>query len=174
MISPDGKPPIADAPHPTGSPLCDVERKLPRIWLLLGDKPGDNAQARAIAAATATRCPVEVKSLHFKKKYRQARPLFRPILHHLDLDRSDSLVEPWPDPILTTGRRPALAALWVKHRSGGRAKLVIMGRPHRHLDSFDLVIAPPQFRLPNPPKILQLQRPISVRNISGSSSSTSR
>ena len=41
-----------------------------------------------------------------------------------------------------------MAALWVKEQARGQAALVVVGRPKRWLDRFDLVIAPPQFQLP--------------------------
>ena len=70
------------------------------------------------------------------------------------------LEPPWPDLILTVGRRPSMAALWVKAQAQGRARLVVVGRPKRWLDRFDLVIAPPQFQLPSRPNVLRLDLPL--------------
>ncbi len=81
-------------------------------------------------------------------------------MHHLDRDRSAELAPPWPDLVLTVGRRPAMAALWVRAQSGGRCKLVLVGRPRRRLEDFDLVIAPPQYRLPDHPNILPIALPL--------------
>ena len=71
-----------------------------------------------------------------------------PGLEHLDPDRSAKLEPPWPDLILTVGRRPSMAALWVQDRSGGRARIVLVGRPKRWADRFALIVAPSQFRIP--------------------------
>ena len=42
------------------------------------------------------------------------KPHFRASLYHIDRARSAPLEPPWPDLILTVGRRPSMAALWVK------------------------------------------------------------
>jgi mitochondrial fission protein ELM1 len=86
------------------------------------------------------------------------KPRFRASLYHVDPEKSDPLQPPWPDLILTVGRRPSMAALWVKAQS--RARLVVVGRPKRWLDRFDLVIAPPQFHLPGRPNVLRLDLPL--------------
>ena len=82
---------------------------------------------------------------------------------HIDRARSARLEPPWPDLILTVGRRPSMAALWVKAQAQGRARLVVVGRPKRWLDRFDLVIAPPQFQLPSRPNVLRLDLPLMPR-----------
>ncbi len=130
----------------------------PRIWLLLGDKLGDNAQVERIVDSLGWPC--ERKHLVFKKRYAQSRPAFRATLHHVDIGASALLSSPWPDLILTSGRRPSSAALWVKKQSGGRTKLVVVGRPHRDLHDFDLVIAPPHFHLPRLPNVMKLDVPL--------------
>ncbi len=130
----------------------------PRIWLLVGDKLGDNAQLEVIADALGL--PVERKELRFREPYQLGKPRFEASLHHLDPARSATLAPPWPDLVLTVGRRPAMAALWVRKQSGGRSKIVLVGRPRRRLENFDLVIAPPQYRLPAQPNILPIGLPL--------------
>jgi mitochondrial fission protein ELM1 len=130
----------------------------PRTWLVLGDKAGDNAQVRIIADALGW--PYEVKGLVFRAPYVVGKPRFRTSLYHVDRARSAPLEPPWPDLILTVGRRPSMAALWVKEQTGGRAALVVVGRPKRRLDRFDLVIAPPQFQLPRRANVLRLDLPL--------------
>ena len=130
----------------------------PRTWLILGDKAGDNAQVRIIADALSWR--YDVKELVFQAPYVVGKPRFRASLYHLDQARSAPLEPPWPDLILTVGRRPSMAALWVKEQTRGRATLVVVGRPKRRLDRFDLVIAPPQFQLPRRGNVLRLDLPL--------------
>ena len=130
----------------------------PRTWLILGDKTGDNAQVRIVADALGW--PYEVKKLVFRQPYVAGKPRFRTSLYHVDQTRSAPLAPPWPDLILTVGRRPSMAALWVKERTQDRAKLVVVGRPKRRLDRFDLVIAPPQFQLPRSGNVLRLDLPL--------------
>lgn len=141
-----------------GAPRSPSDLIVPRTWLILGDKAGDNAQVRIIADALGW--PFAIKDLAFRAPYVLGKPHFRASLYHVDPARSAPLEPPWPDLILTVGRRPSMAALWVKAQAQGRARLVVVGRPKRWLDRFDLVIAPPQFQLPSRPNVLRLDLPL--------------
>lgn len=125
---------------------------------MIGDKPGDNSQIELVAEALDW--PAETRRLRFVTRYQTGKPRFRASVSHLDQAASDPLVPPWPDLILTIGRRPSMAALWVKERSGGATRLVIIGRPRRFLDRFDLVLAPPQYRVPDRPNVVRLALPL--------------
>ena len=139
-------------------PTASAMPKPPRTWLVIGDKPGDNAQIALVAEALGW--PVETRRLRFLARYQTGKPRFRASLEHIDQAASDPLAAPWPELILTIGRRPSMAALWVKERSGGATRLVIIGRPRRFLDRFDLVLAPPQYRVPDRPNVLRLALPL--------------
>ena len=130
----------------------------PSIWLVLGDKLGDNAQIEAIAEALGLPC--ERKTLQFKAPYRLGKPAFKASLYHIELEASDPLEPPWPDLVLTVGRRPSMAALWVRRQSGGRSRLVLIGRPKRHADEFDLIISTPQYLIPKRPNVVRLSLPL--------------
>ena len=88
------------------------------------------------------------------------KPTFAPGLDHLDPVRSDPLAPPWPDLILTIGRRPSMAALWVQDQSGGRTRIVLVGRPKRWAERFALIVAPSQFKIPPRDNLLQLDLPL--------------
>ena len=133
------------------------DTKTPRTWLLLGDKVGDNAQVAAIAACLPW--PVEERRLVLKPEWVLGKPAFKPTLRHLDPDRSDRLAPPWPDLVLTIGRRPSMAALWLKERSPS-TRLVLVGRPKRWPERFDLIVAPPQMQVPSAPNVVPLRLPL--------------
>ena len=141
------------APEPDGKSETG-----PSTWLVLGDKLGDNAQVEIIARALGWPC--QRKRLRFLERYAARKPVFRPSVHHVEQGLSDPLVPPWPDVVITVGRRPSMAALWIREQSRGRTKLVIIGRPRRMLNRFDLVIATPQYRLPDRPNVLNLDLPL--------------
>jgi mitochondrial fission protein ELM1 len=129
----------------------------PRIWLVIGDKLGDNAQVETIANSLGL--AYTVKHLSPKRKYILGKPRFKVSLEHLDADDSDALSPPWPELVITVGRRHAMAALWIKRRSP-KTKIVLLGRPRRWIDSFDLIITLPQYRLPDLPHVMRLSLPL--------------
>jgi len=118
----------------------------PRVWLVLGDKRGDNAQVEVLADALGWPC--ERRHIALKDEWVFGKPKVEASLHHLDASRSDPLEPPWPDLILTIGRRPSMAALWVKAQNGGRTRVVLVGKPAGRLELFDLVIASSEAQLP--------------------------
>ena len=130
----------------------------PRIWLLIGDKPGDNAQARVVTDALGW--PYEVRQVFPKAEWVLGKPKFEPGLGHLDMTRSAPLTPPWPDLIVTVGRRPSAAALWVQDQSGEGSKIVLLGRPKRWAERFALIIAPRQFKIPPRDNLVQLDLPL--------------
>ncbi len=130
----------------------------PRTWLLIGDKPGDNAQARVVVDALGW--PYEVRQVFPKAEWVLGKPKFVPGLDHLDLARSAPLAAPWPDLIVTVGRRPSAAALWVQDQSGGRSRIVLLGRPKRWAERFALIVAPRQFTIPPRDNLVQLDLPL--------------
>jgi mitochondrial fission protein ELM1 len=110
-----------------------------RVWLLLGHKPGDNAQIRHLARVVGL--PFEEKKIVVLPQWETGKPRIRPRLDHLDLARSDALAAPWPDLVVTSGRRLASVALWIKRASGGRTRIVMVGMPRHRQADFDLIVA---------------------------------
>jgi mitochondrial fission protein ELM1 len=149
----------AAATVPSAAELSAPDRTTPeRVWLLLGDKPGDNAQVEAVVEALGWRC--ERKMLHWRPPYATRKPRFRITLDHLDRSRSAPLEPPWPDLVLTIGRRPSMVALWVKQQSGGRSRIVLFGKPSGLMRRFDLVVAGAEVQLPALPNVLPIRLPL--------------
>ncbi|NQX88768.1 MAG: mitochondrial fission ELM1 family protein [Halioglobus sp.] len=119
---------------------------VPRTWVILGDKGGDNGQVATIVEALAW--PVEYKYVHMRPEFVVGKPRYRPALDHLDLAQSDTLEAPWPDLIITVGRRPSMAALWVRQQSGNCTRIVLVGKPSGHMLDFALVIASAENQMP--------------------------
>lgn len=118
----------------------------PLTWILLGDKRGDNGQVETIVAALPW--PVVHKHLQMKPEWVQGKPSYRATLDHLDLEKSDSLEGPWPDLIITIGRRPSMAALWIREQSGNHTKIVLVGKPSGPMRPFALVTAGAENQMP--------------------------
>jgi len=134
-----------------------VEGKI-TVWCLLGKKAGDNTQVLALA---------EELGLGYEEKRILAQPW--ELLTHLSLritlagiDRTDSspLQPPWPDLVISAGRRNEPVARWIKEQSGGRTRLVHMGRPWAPLAAWDLVVTTPQYFLPQQDNVLHNSMPL--------------
>jgi mitochondrial fission protein ELM1 len=130
----------------------------PVIWLLLADKQGDNKQVFSLADNLGYR--YETRFVYPKPQFTRGKPFFRPGIAHIDRDRSDPLAPPWPDVIITIGRRPTMAALWVRRRSGGRTRIILIGRQPRYLREFALVIASCQYVTADDPRIVRIALPL--------------
>ena len=118
----------------------------PHTWVILSDKRGDNGQVDTIVDALPW--PVEHKYVHMRPEYVLGKPRYKPSLDHLDLSRSDPIEGPWPDLILTVGRRPSMVALWVRQQSGNRTKIVLVGKPSGYMLDFSLVVASAENQMP--------------------------
>lgn len=118
----------------------------PRVWLVLGDKQGDNGQVEVLAQALGWAC--QRKHLVMRAPFVERKPRMRAALDHIDRSRSDALEPPWPDLILTVGRRPAMAALWIREQSQGRSKIVLVGKPSGRVEWYDLIVASGEIVLP--------------------------
>ena len=118
----------------------------PRTWVILSDKRGDNGQVDTIVEALPW--PVEHKYVHMRPEFVLGKPRYRPSLDHLDLQQSDPLEAPWPELIITVGRRPSMVALWVRQQSGNRTKIVLVGKPSGYMLDFSLVVASAENQMP--------------------------
>lgn len=130
----------------------------PRIWLLLAEKAGDNAQVEALASALPW--PVEVRRIEIRSRWRVAKPRVRPTLDHVDIEASDPLEPPWPDLLVTMGRRTSSVALWIQQRSGGRTKIVLIGKPSGSADRMALMVGSAELLLPPLPQVLKIRLPL--------------
>ncbi len=136
------------------------------VWCLLGKKAGDNTQVRALAAELGWDC-------HEKHIAAQSWELLVHLgsgatLAGIDLALSSPLAAPWPDIVISAGRRNEPVARWIRRQSGGRSRLVHIGRPWAPLTEWDLVVTTEQYFLPIQANIvhnsLPLHRPSAQEN----------
>jgi len=152
-----------EATTPT-RPLATLEARShaqatePRVWVLLGVKGGDNAQAIDLAKAVGWR--YETRQLRFNPLHALPNVLLGGSLAHLDRERSEPLGPPWPDLVISSGKRSVPVARWIHEQSGGLARLVHIGRPWAPLSWFDLIITTPQYGLPARPNVLHNTLPL--------------
>ncbi len=133
----------------------DVEPvKQPRVWLLMGHRIGDNSQVQALGEALGW--PYEIKRFVYRPYELATNLLLGPTLAGMVPEKSSKLEPPWPDLIISAGRRNEPICRWIQKQAGGRdrVKLVHLGRPWAWIKRFDLVITTPQYRLPRLPNVL--------------------
>ena len=71
--------------------------------------------------------------------------------------------EPWPDLVLSTGRRTAPVARWIGQQSRGHSRLVQLGRKGGDfVDGFDLAVTCAHFRLPIHPRRIDTLAPLNA------------
>lgn len=140
------------------SPRPAEQPHSPRTWIVVGEKQGDNAQVRAIGGALGW--PVEERRIAMRPEWMRGKPRVRASLGHIDAARSDALEPPWPDLLITIGRRLSMVALWVREQSGGRTRIVLVGKPRRQARRFDLIVASAQYRVGRRPNVLRLGLPL--------------
>ena len=116
-------------------------------WALTTGEAGMRSQARGLAGAVTPR--VEEKTVRLAPLWRHA-PAGTPfLLHGLD-PSSDALEPPWPDLVVSCGRRAGAVALALKARAGGGLTLVHVQDPRTDPRGFDLVVAMPHDAVTGP------------------------
>jgi hypothetical protein len=130
---------------------------MPRVWILQSPHAGDNTQLRALAAGLGW--PAETKRLAYRRHEGVLRPFSLATLAGVDPAGSSPLMPPWPDLVICSGRGAEAVSFWIKGRNP-KLRIVFVGSPWTRLSAFDLVIATPQYRLPQAPNVLNLMLPL--------------
>jgi mitochondrial fission protein ELM1 len=125
---------------------------MPSVWVFKCHRAGDHAQSLALAHALGW--PFVVKEMRFLPHELYFALRGKATLAGIDRRRSSSLEPPWPDLIIMAGRQNETPAKWVRDQSGGRTRIVVIGRYWTPADQLDLVVTPPQFRLREHPHVL--------------------
>ena len=132
----------------------------PRIWLMLGRKAGDNNMIMALAEALGW--PYETRHLVYRRTELLTNLFVGPTLMGLVKKKSTPLEPPWPELVISAGRRNEPLVRWIQAQAGGPGgcKLVHVGRPWALHECFDLIVTTPQYRLADKPNILQNEAPL--------------
>jgi mitochondrial fission protein ELM1 len=131
----------------------------PRVWVLADDRPGNTTQSLGLAEALGW--PFEQKRLAMRALSRAHNRWLGASRAGIDPQRSAPLEPPWPDLVIAAGRRTAPVALWVRERSGGRTRTVLLGRKGGDFaELFDLAVTPRYCRLYPHPRRLEIAAPL--------------
>lgn len=136
----------------------------PDVWVLLTQSGGDNDQSLALAEALDSPCAV--KRIDWRAAgSAQERAIISDLLAATPAAehrrRAAGLHAPWPRIVICCGQRSERVGFWIKRQSGGRTKIVSVGRAHQPLDLYDLLAVPPQYALPERSNVINLPLPLS-------------
>lgn len=113
-----------------------------------------------MALAGSLAWPFEVKHLVYRRYESALRILGLPTLLGVNRAASTALVAPWPDLAICAGRGAESVAFWIKRNGNPKLRVVFLGTPWSDPAKFDLVIATPQYGLPESPNILHNDLPM--------------
>ncbi len=128
------------------------------IWVLTGSKTGDNAQV--LRAAAAMGLPYAVKRVVVRTGHEAAKPRVSASLYHVDLVASDGFEPPWPDLVITIGRRLSSVALWIRRQSGAKTRIALFNAPKGASEDFDLIVVPDFYRVAESARLCRIGLPL--------------
>lgn len=109
-------------------------------WIVVDDKVGVTNQCIGLAEALGFDFVVKRVSTRALWRYLPLQLWFAPF-RSLG-PGSDPLEPPWPDVLITGGRRPGGLSMAIKRASGGRTFTIQLQDPYVNLSKFDLAITP--------------------------------
>lgn len=119
----------------------------PRVWVFPGNRPGDDAQAYALAEEL--RLPFETRPMVYNWRFKlSGKHMGASPISIVKEVREKTLVPPWPDLIIIAAKHGVPIAQWVQNQSGGRTRLVYIGHPRVPPETFDLVFTTRSYLTP--------------------------
>ena len=124
------------------------------IWALVGARPGDNNQVLALAEALGL--PFEVNQLRYNRWRHLGPRRLGATLRSLTSDCRAAVGGDPPDLIISAGHRSVPVVRFLRRKSGGRTRSVHIGYPRIPPDRFDLVVATPEYPVPDSEKVMRI------------------
>jgi len=109
-------------------------------WIVVDDKVGVTNQCIGLAEALGFDFTVKRVSTRALWRYLPLQLWFAPFKSLGP--GSDPLEPPWPDVLITGGRRPGGLSMAIKRASGGKTFTIQLQDPYVNLSKFDLAITP--------------------------------
>jgi mitochondrial fission protein ELM1 len=148
--------------RPAVSPLSAI----PRIWLLLGERYGDNAQLLALGETLRQDFgwSSEIKQIFYDASCDVSFRERGASLIGVDASRTKPLTPPWPDIVIAIGKSAASVVRWIKEQTGNQAIAIQLGRPRTAYHHFDLLVTTPQFSMPPGDNVIRLSMPVTLHD----------
>ena len=111
------------------------------VWLLTDDRAGNVNQLLGIAEALGY--PFECKEIRYDKWVKLPNFIRGKSLLGLDQKTAENIKAPWPDFVLSAGRRSFPVARYIRKMSGNRTKIIQLMNPGKAgFSEADLVVLP--------------------------------
>ena len=123
------------------------------VWVVLSYRSGENSQILGLAEALDQ--PFEIKRLVYRRLGAFINLAQGVGLAGIRRDASSPLRPPWPRVVISAGLRNEPVCRWIAKQSGGRTRLVFLGRTWTPPGAFDLIVTTPQYRLPSEDRVLR-------------------
>ncbi|TXH35114.1 MAG: hypothetical protein E6Q98_16360 [Rhodospirillaceae bacterium] len=120
----------------------------PVIWAISAWRAGDHAQVAALATALRHAFGWHVE--------------FKPAFDRRQDPVNSGYAGPWPDAVIGIGRGGLRLAAWIKEQSGGRTRIIVLGRVEGPLGVCDLVVTTAQYGLPDNANVIRLTLPFTA------------
>jgi mitochondrial fission protein ELM1 len=124
----------------------------------MGDRVGDNSQVVGLGEALGWR--LEKKYFVYTRFEKLVNLPFAAHLLGVIQEESSTLEGPWPDLVISAGRKNEPIARYIRKQADKPVRLVHMGRPWARLETWDLIVTTPQYRLPDDPNVLHNDAPL--------------
>src|SRR5262245_22386995 len=127
-----------------------------QVWAVASYRAGENSQIFGLAERLTERCgwSYTTKRLAYARLAGPIGLLRRVSLAGLTDAARRELGPPWPELVISAGVKNEPVCRWIRRESGGRTRLVFLGRTWANRSCFDLVVTTPQYRLPHAPNVL--------------------
>jgi len=116
------------------------------VWAVASYRAGENSQIFGLVSRLAAGSVT--KRLHHNALAGAVGIARLVTCAGIDAAKSDAIEPPWPDLIVSAGVKNEPICRWIRRQSGGRTRIVFLGRTWARRELFDLVITTPQYRLP--------------------------
>lgn len=111
-----------------------------QVWVLADDRPGNVNQCLGIAESLLV--PFIKKQIVYNKFARVPNLFKWHGLWGVDEKHSDAFQPPWPDLVISAGRKCAPIAIHIKEHASNPIRVVQLMKPDMDMDRFDLIVLP--------------------------------
>lgn len=132
----------------------------PSSWVLSAPGAGDQRQLLTLAEALGGEVRVfdEIDSIGTVLAERCSGAAGRPFFG----EKAGRYSPPWPQLALIAGGRSVIDARRIRAASGGRTRVVAIGRPWSAYGPLDLIVTTPQYRLPAAGNVVEIPLPLNA------------